>query len=249
MTTRATRTPVRRTARTQEVAMGTRMGMALGMTLLLAGCVLPVDVNVDGDGSHPDVIHGSGRPATVSLQVAGFDRVAADGVGRVIIERTGRETLTLTADDNLLDYFVAEVRRGTLYLGPRPGVSLTPETEPVYRIEAATMDRIDGSGVVSFDAFIGRQPTFSVGLSGVCSLTARGSVNHLSVDLSGVSAFRGFDLVGRLAGVFASGASSAEVHATERLEAQASGTSIIRYRGDPPAVVARTSGLASIEPD
>ena len=73
---------------------------SIGMVLpaVLAGCIIPLDVDVDGD-HHRDsgTIEGSGYLVSETRVVADFDAVVASGTGRVIIQRTGRETLRITA--------------------------------------------------------------------------------------------------------------------------------------------------------
>jgi hypothetical protein len=220
--------------------------IGLGTLALLASCVMPLDIRIGDDDPDGVSIRGSGHVATVTRDVQAFHRIEVAGVGRVVLERTGRERLSITADDNVLRYIESEVEGGTLHIRPQPGVSVSHETTPVFRVEAVTLDRIVGSGAVSFDADLGPQPEVSVTLSGVCTLKARGAADRLEVFLSGVTGYRGLDLESREARVVASGASWVEVWVTERLDADASGTSVIRYAGNPEEVVARTSGLASI---
>lgn len=223
--------------------------MSVWVAALLAGCVLPLGVwDDDGHHSASDTIRGSGHATTVLREVQDYHRIHVTGVGRVILERTGRERLSITADDNLLSHIESEVRGGTLYIGPRPDVSLSPETTPVYRVEAVAMDRIEGSGAVSFEADLRSQPELVVSLSGVCVLDGRGTVDHLEVYLSGVTGYHGLALESRSARINASGVSWAKVRVTERLDANASGASLIRYAGDPHEVFLHTSGLGSIAP-
>lgn len=220
----------------------------LGLAVVLTGCILPVDVTVESDGSDPQTVRGSGRAVTVSRPVEGFERIVARGVGRVVVERTGRERLRLTADDNLVRHFESEVRDGTLYLGPRSGIRLEPRTEPVFRVEAASLERLAASGAIVLEADVGTQPGLEVVLGGVCTITTWGAVDRLELGLSGVTGYRGLSLRSRTATVLASGASWAEVWVTRQLHADASGTSTIRYSGEPVEVVAHTSGLGSVGP-
>jgi hypothetical protein len=216
--------------------------------VLLAGCILPLGIWDEDDGGGSDGIRGSGHAATEVREVRDFHRIQVAGVGRVILERTGRERLSITADDNLLRYIESEARGGTLYIRPAPDVSFNPETTMVFRVEAKTLDRMEGSGAVTFDADLGSQPELVVVLSGVCVVEARGSVDALEVLLSGVTGYHGLALASHAARIVASGVSWAKVRVTDRLDAAASGTSFIRYTGDPKEVIAHTSGLGSIAP-
>lgn len=221
---------------------------SIGMVLpaVLAGCIIPLDVDVNGD-HHRDsgTIEGSGYLVSETRVVADFDAVVASGTGRVIIQRTGRETLRITAEDNMLPYLRSEVENGTLTLAPQPGVSLAPRKEIVFHLEVAELHRIEGSGAVTFEAALGRQPTLDVVLSGVCVADLAGSVDDLEVTLSGVTGYLGLHLESRRARILASGVSMARVWATESLDAWASGVSSILYTGDP-SVRAHTSGVGTV---
>jgi hypothetical protein len=219
---------------------------AMAGAVLSAGCVFPLDVDVDGGHpSDPDNIVGSGRLVSETRVVAGFDAIRTSGVARVVIERTGREALRITAEDNILPHMRSVVENGTLVLGPRSGVGLSPREEILFHVEVAELRRIEGSGAVGFEAELGRQPELSVALSGVCVAEVKGSVDMLDVALSGVTGYLGLGLRSRSARVSASGVSVAHVWATERLDAWASGASAIRYAGDP-AVYAHTSGESTV---
>jgi len=222
-------------------------GAWVGSVLLAAGCILPLDISVDGDGDGSGGIQGSRRVVTETRVVAGFDGVLASGAGRVVIQRTGREALRITAEDNILPHLRSEVRGGTLILGPKPGVSLSPREEMIYHLEVADLDRIESSGAVSFEVDVGRQAELEVILSGVCVIEANGSVDRLSVTLSGVTGFGGIGLESARAHIEASGVSWANVWVTDRLDAWASGVSSVRYKGNP-AVHAYASGSSSIKP-
>jgi hypothetical protein len=222
--------------------------ISVSVAVLLAGCILPLDVWDEDHDSGSHGIRGSGHAATTFREVRDFRWIQVAGVGRVILERTGQERLSITADDNLLRYIESDVRAGTLYIRPTPGVSFNPETTIVFRVEAKTLDRIEGSGAVTFEADLGSQPELSVTLSGVCVLEARGSLDELEVVLSGVTGYQGLALEAHTARIVASGVSWAHVRVTDRLDAAASGTSFIRYAGDPKEVIAHTSGLGSIAP-
>src|SRR5262245_44045700 len=47
-------------------------------------------------------VDGSGTPKTETRAVKDFTAISFSGVGKVIIEQTGTESLSVTADDNIL---------------------------------------------------------------------------------------------------------------------------------------------------
>ncbi len=80
--------------------------------------------------SNNDRVVGSGTVVTASRSVSDFHGVSVSGVGQLVLENAGTESLTITADDNILPLLESEVRNGVLMLGPRPNTNLSspPET-------------------------------------------------------------------------------------------------------------------------
>src|SRR4030095_14010684 len=81
------------------------LGLSL-MVLIAGGCV--------GDFV---TVKGSGIARQESRQVHDFSEMSLSGSGEVFIEQTGKESLTIEADDNLLPYLETEVQGGALTLG------------------------------------------------------------------------------------------------------------------------------------
>ncbi len=74
------------------------LGMLLLALLLLGGC-----------SSLPGGTAGSGTAKTETRPVAGFTSIELAGTGDVQVKQTGTESLTVTADDNLLPLLTTEV--------------------------------------------------------------------------------------------------------------------------------------------
>ncbi|MEJ2204542.1 MAG: DUF2807 domain-containing protein [Gemmatimonadota bacterium] len=218
---------------------GGRVG---GVALALSGCVLPLQVEIDGDlGS----VRGSGHLVSETRPVSGFDAVSASGAVTVIVERSGRETVSITAEDNLLRYLDTEVRGGVLFVGPRPGVSLAPRREIVVHVEVFEIVEIRGSGAVDMEADLGWIPELWISLSGASSLTLAGAADVADVTLSGASRYDALDVETLDTWIEASGASRAWVWAERLLDARASGASEVRFRGTP-TVRAEVSGASTV---
>jgi hypothetical protein len=84
-----------------------------------------------------------------------------------------------------------------------------------------------------------------VTLSGASELVVWGSADRENVTASGASRYDALDLEAERCNLSVSGASQALVWVHDRLEADASGASHVRFRGDP-LVVAHTSGASTV---
>jgi hypothetical protein len=163
----------------------------------------------------------------------------------VIVERTGAEALAITAEENLLPFLESDVRGGVLFIGIADGVSLTPRREITFHVESYEVVEVDGSGAVTMELDVGWVPQLWATLSGASRLLAWGEADRQDVVVSGASRYDGLDVETRRTRVQASGASLADVWATERLDAEASGASHVRYRGSPE-VWADVSGASTV---
>jgi phage shock protein PspC (stress-responsive transcriptional regulator) len=85
----------------------------------------------------------------------------------------------------------------------------------------------------------------TVHLSGASELTIGGTAQKLNAEVNGASEILAFGLTTDQVKVHASGASSAEVYAITKLNAEASGASSVDYKGSPQ-VSSNSSGFSSI---
>jgi len=216
---------------------------AVGALVLASGCVLPLDIDIR-DGFE---VRGNGRVVSAVRPVPAFDAVEASGGIRVVVERTGREVVVVTAEENLLPYLEVSVRGGVLHLGPEPGADLRPRREIVVHVESHEVVELTASGAASMEVELGWIPELWISLSGASALTAWGEADVQHATLSGASRYDGLDVDGLEADLRLSGASQAWVWARDRLDVEASGASHVRFRGDP-WVTARVSGASSVTP-
>ncbi len=86
--------------------------------------------------------------------------------------------------------------------------------------------------------------TFS--LSGTSKLNASGTTDGLYGQLNGASSLSAYGLVSRHTDINASGAAKASVTAQDKLMIEASGASVVRYKGNPLQIYTETSGTAKI---
>lgn len=97
---------------------------------------------------------GSGKVVTETREVSGFTAVTLEGIGDVTIEQGTRESLTIEAEDNLIEYFDIAVKNGTLVIGIKDEyktVSLQP-TKPVkFHVTVLDLEAVTlaGSGSIT----------------------------------------------------------------------------------------------------
>jgi hypothetical protein len=222
-----------------------RFGVAaiLIVAAVAAGCV---QVTVDG----------SGNVATESRDVSGFNTLALGGDGVLTITVGEKEALTVTADDNLLDYIETMVEDGRLTIGRTPEASrmrLRPSARIRYDLTVVELRAIavsgaasvvgetlpgeefdiavSGSGDVEIERIAARR--LSVAISGSGGVGVAGRADVLAVAISGSGRYRGGELESLRASCAASGSGDATVWVDDELEVGVSGSGSVSYYGEP----------------
>ena len=230
---------------------GVKLAGLFGVAVLVTGCLSPSGLRIDlgdddcncGDGTA--TIHGSGVLASESRSVHDFDAVAISGVGRLIIDQTGSETLTLTAEDNLLPLMVVEVKDGVLCLGWRANSNISPTKDIILHLTVDHLSEIMASGVTEVEVLSLEENYLHVGLSGVTSMSGNGLFDVQEIAISGASFYGGQNLASREIIISVSGAAAAVVNASEYLGGSVSGVASLKYLGNPRVSVS-VSGLATL---
>ena len=199
------------------------------------------------------IIRGSGDRVTESRRVSDFDRVSLTGSGELVITQSGEESLTVEADENIMQYVRTEVRGGTLELGFVRGVSVSTRRPIRFDLSVRDLDdlNISGSGTIDSDSI--DTSRLKIGISGsgdvrIDSLTARtvdvriggsggvrlaGEADEQEVVIAGSGGFRGGDLRGEIVQVKITGSGNATVWATESLDVRITGSGSVNYYGNP----------------
>ena len=187
-------------------------------------------ITVRGEGP---MINGSGTSKTEVRPVAAFSAIRLSDVdARVVIERTGTESLAVTADDNLVSLFTSEVKDGTLHLSVAKDKSVSGK-RPLYKITVNDLRQlgVSGSGTVEATGLDGEALAMSVAGSG--EINAAGRIEDLTISISGSGSCNAAALKAKRAKVAVRGSGDLTVNASDELEAIVSGSGSIWYVGSP----------------
>ena len=211
-------------------------------TLLLDGCrfVEVIQNKIDTP------ITGSGTVKTESRQVSGFSRIYLKAVGDVTVRQTGRESLKIEAEDNILPLLETKVVKGALELGMQEGYNLRKHKPIRFTVEVRTLEGISltGAGNISVENI--KSAKLTAALTGSGNIRLRGQAEELTVSLTGAGNYEGSGFSTRRAKVTVSGTGDAHVSASEELDAQVSGVGSITYAGSPK-VRKSVTGVGSVK--
>lgn len=205
------------------------------------GCVGCVQVNNGGP-----TIQGSGNIKTETRNVGDFGAIRLTSPAKVIITGAAANSVTVTADDNLLPLFISEVKDGTLSLSYAKDKSFQTKNFPVYHVGVANLRELQvaGSGDVKTSKLDSN--TLSVVVTGSSDVSLAGRAEDLTVSASGSSSINAGELRAKTAKVVVRGSSDVTVNASDTLDAQVNGSGSLIYLGTPK-LTKSVSGTGSIK--
>ena len=212
-------------------------------------------------------IKGNGDLVSQDYLIDNFQILDLSGSFHVILSRGDQPSLHIETDENLHDYLRIEVKQGKLSLSTDQSVILRPSRMEVH-ITYTELSEINISGVCKLSAFetlyadklrIELSGAADIDLdvqarqlytriSGAGNIQLTGQADDHQIQLPGASHLRAGELITETTRISLSGAGSANVHATELLDAEISGVGKINYQGEPANKRIRTSGLGSVSP-
>jgi len=207
---------------------------------------------------------GNGHVTTVERKVSSFDAIKAGGAFEIMLSRDSSESVTIEADENLMDLIRTEVRGSTLVIETtkRIGNFECLKVHVGYRVlrslsfsggsqvtgrNVLSAERLDieSSGASDIELEI-QAAELDIELSGAGNIEIRGQAGEADIEISGAGKLYAEDLETARMDIEVSGAGNARVFAREELRAKVSGAGSIKYKGNPAKVNQDVSGAGSI---
>jgi len=230
------------------VSLLTILLFAIGATLIIVASA----IILLGSWLPTSEIVGSGNLVTQQKDFSDFSAIEVSSAFEVEISQSSFYGISITADDNVIDYIQVSKTGNTLNVGIQTGSyqSTTLQVE----IEMPEIDSLRLSGATSgiIEDFSSSEPfvvelsgasslemgdmnvgDFEVEVSGASTLTAEGSGNDLVSIVEGASNLDLTDFPVHNSELIVSGASQATVNMNGTLDATVSGASTVYYIGEP----------------
>jgi hypothetical protein len=204
------------------------------LVMSLVGCVVTF-----GDG-----VKGSGEKASETRDVESFNRIKLTGSSEVIVTIGEPQSVTVEADDNLLDIITTEVRGGSLVISARESYSSRVGVTVTITAPELRGVSITGSGDVSVEDL--EVESFETSVTGSGDITARGQADSLEAKVTGSGDIDCFGLKVRRAEASIYGSGDIRLHVSESLSGAVYGSGDIEYRGNPKDVERTVAGSGDI---
>ena len=123
-------------------------------------------LSVIGCGIGQPITRGSGNVVSETRDAMGFSSIALLGIGTVDLRQTGNDSLVVEAEDNLLPLLSTRIENGTLKLGVKPNVIVTPTRPVIFHVTVAHIDALDVAGSGKIRAGALKAEGFRASISG-----------------------------------------------------------------------------------
>jgi hypothetical protein len=201
-------------------------------------------------------VSGSGHIIEDPRPISGFMAVRSNAPVNVRLKASNRESVTVRADDNLVQFIETKIVPGevpALEIEIKPDISFRSQKHPVVLVEYKAINElvVRGPGDIRADRLKGDQlavsiagsgdvridkldvDTLGVSIAGSGDFRAAGRADQQGYSISGSGDVESADLAGRIVKVSIAGSGDVAVNASEELEATVNGSGDVRYRGSP----------------
>lgn len=212
-------------------------------------------------------IRGDGQISSSHYELESFNAIQISGMYNIALKQSDEPGLSIETDENLMAHIKVVVKDQTLYIETEKDILYKPtkmeltiqypelhtisssgacKIKTLEALQSETL-RMDISGACSMDLELNVEHLFTQ-ISGAGSIHLTGLANHHQIDLSGAASLKAEKLKTLTTIISLSGAGSALVNASDKLNASISGVGSVKYSGNPSTTNFNTSGLGSIKP-
>jgi len=211
-------------------------------------------------------VRGNGDMVTKTRNVGEYDKVSVGGSFDVKLYAGAEGKLTITVDENLLEYLVTKVDDGKLKIKWKKGTNVSHRskilvTVPFKDIEAVSLagsGDIYSDNVIKADSFKAAlagsgdiklevdASSVSSSIAGSGDISLSGSANSIKCSIAGSGDIEAYDLSSNNADVRISGSGGIRISVKDNLTARISGSGNVYYKGDPKKQDVKVSGSGNV---
>lgn len=233
-------------------------------TLILLFLVTSISLNAQFSSKK---VKGDGNIITDTRSVGDYDKIGIAGNFDVELVKGTEGKITITADKNLMEHIITEVKDGSLKVKPKKKYNLRPTKqikivisfENIEALSLAGSGDIFSSHVISSDelklSVAGSGDVVlkvdtdvlksSVAGSGNIKLT--GKADQLKCSVAGSGNINAYELKADVVKASTAGSGNIKVHAVNEIHASSAGSGNIYYSGNPEVEKAKSVGSGSIK--
>jgi hypothetical protein len=238
--------------------------LLIALVLVLSTLACSVSINGWDRGKK---VEGSGVVVTEERRVSGIDQIDMAGIGYLFVEFGDEESLTVEAEDNLMEYIKTTVIGKKLNISLEEGHDYQPNEPIKFYLTMVELEKVEVSGVGNVELPEIDTTDFSIDISGCGNLDIErldakllevdingagnleidgGAVERQVISLSGAGNYSARHLESQDVEVDISGLGNATIRVSDTLDVTISGVGDVNYYGTP-TVNTNITGLGKIE--
>ena len=209
-------------------------------------------------------IKGSGTTATETRKPGDFSKIGIEGSYKVVLKQDSSESVTITADDNLMKYIHTSINGGRLKIYSRKNfcakgpMSITIGVKHLEQLSAEGGIEITGEGKLNVQdlkmSFSGATKTtldlnaanVSTEGSGSTALYLTGQATSSKINLTGSGNLKAYDFVVGDYNVESTGAGDFQINVLKSLKVNTTGAATVKYKGNPSTIQNDKAGASSV---
>lgn len=189
--------------------------------------IIPISVTANEDGT----IVGNGIISTSKATVGSCKGIDINGAFNITIKQGKKCTIQVTGDSNIIPHIKSQVEKNNLNIYSDRSYSTKKVLELAIEADKPAELSINGSNSGLFSDLLTDQ--FFISLNGSSNFNLNGKVTTLSAKVNGSSMLNADALKADNIAISLTGAGSAEVNASKKLDISIVGAGSVLYRGNP----------------
>ena len=191
-------------------------------------------------------VDGSGNVIDEQRDVVSFSEIELDGVIDLYIHQGDSTSLTVKADDNIIEYIETDVSGNKLIIDTRDNTSFmnTTKMEVHITVQDLTLIEFDGVGDIYGEGLVLND--LYIESDGVGDIELKGTVNTLEIESDGVGDLHLFELKSKYLTVESDGVGDVNVYAEKTISVEHDGVGDVNYKGGAETKTIEDSGVGSI---
>ncbi len=178
--------------------------------------------------------------------VGEFHAIRLEGVADVVANVGEATPLEIEGGKNIVERTDTRVENGVLVVAMKPNTDSIRGGKVRIRVGTKSLDAVELKGVGSLEASGIEGESLHVDLQGVGGVKVAGRTRKLMANLTGTGSLNAGALEAQEVEVRNMGVGSADVHATQSLDALVAGVGSVTYSGQPTSVSSKVTGVGKI---
>ena len=211
-------------------------------------------------------ISGNGDIITKTRSVSDYDKIGVAGSFNVKLYKGNEGTISIKADENLMEYIITKVKNGNLEIKPKKGYNIRSRKTIEITVSFKYLEAVSlaGSGDIYTSDFI-KSSKLKLSLAGSGNLDLNvdtgdldssiagsgniklnGETKEFSCNIAGSGNLNGLNLKASIANAKIAGSGNIKINAVNEIHAKIAGSGNVIYSGNPDIVKSNSAGSGSI---